>query len=132
MDDAAFVVQWLILVIAISIALIVIGLSAQVLRGIFVGDMSALDLIMENGRWSGSKSFNIACKSVLLYAMAKDASDGQPSWELQVMLATTVMAHHVIITYFPMLFGKPPRDTSATAENGDAAARRRSDTKEVG
>ncbi len=125
MDDAAFLVQWLILIIASSIALIVIGIAGQVARGLLFGRLSPLDLIMENGRWSGSKSFNIACKSVLLYAMAKDASDGNPNWQLQVMLATTVMAHHVIITYFPMLFGRSGGGASDKTEDADETPKRR-------
>lgn len=108
MSDTAYVVEWLLMGFAIAAQLVMLVMCAYVVLGFVHGKIDALDLVRgKTGRISDEKMWTHVGKGLLVFAMLKDASDGNPNITLQVTLFTAIAAHEVVIRW--MASKEPPR-----------------------
>ena len=94
--NARLIAEWLMLSVALGCAVVLVALAVQTLIAILRNRLSLLDLITHNNRLNEERIFTVAGKITCLFIMVKDASDGQPSIELQGLMAGIVFAHELL------------------------------------
>jgi hypothetical protein len=113
----AKIIEWLIVSSSVAMLLIVISFGSQIVRGALRGRIDALDLVIgKNGRISDEKIWTHAAKAVVLFAMLKDAADGNPDVVLQGTLFVAVAAHEVFIRIMAHRENPLPKRPSPTEE----------------
>ena len=111
---ASVVIEWLLMGCAIGVLIVILILAAQLVQATMSGKIDALDLVIgKNGRISDEKIWTHAGKSVLLFAMIKDAADGTPDTNLQTMLFIAIAAHEVFIRWRAHVENPNPTRTPA-------------------
>lgn len=95
MSDAKLI-EMLMLVTAIGLLSIGAVVATKIMIALFSGKIDALDLISAGGKLSEEKIFTIVGKVACVFVMIKDASDGQPTLDLQLAMAALIFAHELL------------------------------------